>query len=722
MMNRQSSTWRTGGLALAILAASLMFAAAPAAFGASTKGTGLLVTFAARVCPTYTDITANRARNDIQESLRDLGEDTPYADGQAMDPAVEAAHQPNCAPLPGWTFTLGTSYKTRAVSGPWGSLSIVTGAYAGAPTTLASPPLLDQAGRPTGQSSAGATTIELTQAQANQASRPNSLWVQGGTPTDPILYQQHPGEYGFGALRCALDDLNGDNVEWVGFPSGVKHVFCFAYYVSPPPTSGTIVIRKQIQAPAGTAESFSFTGNLSFNGSGTFSLAVPSGQTSAQQTFIRGQVRPGEPPWTVQEVIPPNWRLSGLACTSATGASPTVVQPAEARATIVLGASDTVTCTYTDEFVPPPGGLLIRKVTYGSTGQFGFAVAPSGGGASVTASAATTSEGEAVDASPSPLSLNAGTYDLTETAPASSAGRWTLTAVNCGAGELPVTQPIKVSIVSGAGTTCTLTNTFEPLGSITLAKVTKGALGTTGFVITPTFGKPGEIHQSSTTTKEGVAVTATGDVSHHLTLGRYLIQETTAEPVGTGQWELTSVQCDGKDVPFAGGQASVTLTSSAPDAHCVFTNTHTSKPLPPEPPGPDTATLTIFKHAVQSTVTLGQPVTYEITVHNTGSGTAQDVVVDDQPSQSATLVHAHPSQGTCTQTQPVSCMLGELAPGTAAHVEIVMIPNVAGTFVNGAFVGTSTPDPSFTGDESYATVHVKNRGTTPEPHVPNFTG
>jgi hypothetical protein len=67
-------------------------------------------------------------------------------------------------------------------------------------------------------------------------------------------------------------------------------------------------------------------------------------------------------------------------------------------------------------------------------------------------------------------------------------------------------------------------------------------------------------------------------------------------------------------------------------------------------------------------------------------------------------------------------MLGDLAPGTAAHIDIVMIPNVAGTFVNGVFVGTSTPDPSFTGDEAYATVHVKNRGTTPEPHVPNFTG
>lgn len=33
----------------------------------------LKVTFAARVCNDYTDIMANRARNNLQESLRDLG-------------------------------------------------------------------------------------------------------------------------------------------------------------------------------------------------------------------------------------------------------------------------------------------------------------------------------------------------------------------------------------------------------------------------------------------------------------------------------------------------------------------------------------------------------------------------------------------------------------------------------------------------------------------------
>jgi hypothetical protein len=345
------------------------------ALGQAQRGSGLLVTFVARTCPSYTDITANRARNDIQESLRDLGADTPYKSGQMMDPEVEQANQPNCSPLPNWTFTMGTGYLTRAVSGPWGSLSIVTGPFAPAIQTAASTPLLDDLGQPTGRSIAGAATVELTPQQAAIAARPNSLWAQGGTPPDPILDQPYPGQYGFGALRCAIDDLNGDNVEWIGFPSGVRHVFCFAYYVKPPPTSGTIIIRKQVQAPSGTSESFPFQGNVSFNGGGNFALNAGSGQP-AQQSFYRAETFPGEAPWNAREIVPPNWRLTGLTCASQTADSTTSTDLAQAAVSITLAAADTVTCTYTDEFVPPNGGLLIRKITHGATGRFGFQISP----------------------------------------------------------------------------------------------------------------------------------------------------------------------------------------------------------------------------------------------------------------------------------------------------------------------------------------------------------
>ena len=107
------------GLGLSIVCLS------PAAAASAKGGSGLSLTVAARVCPTYEDISANLARNNIMESLRDLGPDTPYRPGEPVNPVVEERSQPECRALPGWRFTLGDSYITRAVSGPWGSLSIV---------------------------------------------------------------------------------------------------------------------------------------------------------------------------------------------------------------------------------------------------------------------------------------------------------------------------------------------------------------------------------------------------------------------------------------------------------------------------------------------------------------------------------------------------------------------------------------------------------------------
>src|SRR6266536_5842839 len=97
-----------------------------------------LVTLAARYCPSYTSIRANEARNNIMESLHDLGANTPYGSADAMDPDVEAATQPDCQPLAGWRFTFGTGIQTRAVPGPWGALSKVTSPYSTALVTLPS--------------------------------------------------------------------------------------------------------------------------------------------------------------------------------------------------------------------------------------------------------------------------------------------------------------------------------------------------------------------------------------------------------------------------------------------------------------------------------------------------------------------------------------------------------------------------------------------------------
>src|SRR5262249_55746826 len=93
--------------------------------GTASAGSGYYVTFVARNCPSYSDIYANKARNDIVESLQDLGPNSQYLNnGALVAPAYEdVAPQTDCVPLPNWRFTLGTGYVTRAVTGVWGSLS-----------------------------------------------------------------------------------------------------------------------------------------------------------------------------------------------------------------------------------------------------------------------------------------------------------------------------------------------------------------------------------------------------------------------------------------------------------------------------------------------------------------------------------------------------------------------------------------------------------------------
>jgi hypothetical protein len=71
-------------------------------------------------------------------------------------------------------------------------------------------------------------TVALTDEQAQRAAQSQSLWLQGGAVDDPVLDQLYPQTYGFGALRCADDNLNGDNVEFLAYPQGARHIFCFA--------------------------------------------------------------------------------------------------------------------------------------------------------------------------------------------------------------------------------------------------------------------------------------------------------------------------------------------------------------------------------------------------------------------------------------------------------------------------------------------------------------
>jgi hypothetical protein len=257
---------------VAVLLAVVLWLSIPAAAHAQT---GYFVTIAARACDVYTDVYANKARNNIQESLRDLGPDTQYAGKYAaynVQPSLEdLSPQSRCRPLSGWRFTLGTGIAGNKVNGPWGSLSVVSGAYADSITTQASIVDRNDDGSLSNRTIAGATELQLSADQLTKAQGGN-LWIQGGTTTDLVLNKTYPGAYAFAALRCATDNVNGDNVEYIKLPT--KRVYCYAYYVQPPPTSGTIIIRKHVTSPANADQTFTFQGNISFEANHQFALTV----------------------------------------------------------------------------------------------------------------------------------------------------------------------------------------------------------------------------------------------------------------------------------------------------------------------------------------------------------------------------------------------------------------------------------------------------------------
>jgi uncharacterized membrane protein YgcG len=704
---------------LALLAAGLLATPAGAASGrapaagAQSQGSGFFLTIAARYCRNYEDISANLARNNIQESLQDLGKDTAYQSGESIRPSIEDANQPNCTPLPDWGFTLGTNYRTKAVTGPWGALSIVTGAYAGTPTTKAETPLLNDIAQDTGQTIKGAVTIELTRAQADRAARPNSLWIQGGTPTDPILNGRFPGQYGFGALRCSIDNLNGDNVEWVSYPQGATHVFCYAYYVKPPPTSGTIIVRKRVDAPAGTdRQRFRFEGNISYTEDKAFNLDAAPGQDGST-TFYRSEVGGANgvaEPWNFTEVVPPGWDLAGVGCVSATSQSRFTIDQSTGRTEVTLAAGDTVTCVYLNRLRPPPAGLELFKTTIGNVGRFGFNVT---GPQSASATAQTTERGVPTAADPARLELPAGTYEVRETLrPISTSGTWRLTEVRCNGEVIEDDDPLRLNLVSGQGQACVYTNTFVPNGSIKLRKLTRGGVGTTGFVITQVENPARQLRQSATTTAEGVPVLATGDPSGRLPLGRYVIQETTPSEPADGAWTLDSLLCDGIPVPTAQGKTTIELTSENPSIDCTFSDSF-ARGGTSGGGGGDTGgggggggdtggsgnvvnpqtDLSITKTVAPKVINRGALATYAILVRNTSTVTARDVTVAEQRGTRTDGVRLTTTKGTCLATNPAVCRLGTLKAGEQVRVTARVRPQRAPVrYRNVVAVNTSTAE------------------------------
>ena len=165
-----------------------------------------------------------------------------------------------------------------------------------------------------GQHAAGRDHDRVDGGGEDQGDGPKSLVLEKGRNDHrPGARRALPQTYAFGALRCSDDNVNGDNVEYK-FASGGQHVYCFAYYVVPPPTSGKIEINKQVSDPPNGAELDVRREHLLHEPS---PVQVEDGQRR-DGVGERLPRRTGltDPAWTVTEIVPAGWRLTDLDCTA----------------------------------------------------------------------------------------------------------------------------------------------------------------------------------------------------------------------------------------------------------------------------------------------------------------------------------------------------------------------------------------------------------------------
>ena len=106
--------------------------------------------------------------------------------------------------------------------------------------------------------------------------------------------------------------------------------------------------------------------------------------------------------------------------------------------------------------------------------------------------------------------------------------------------------------------------------------------------------------------------------------------------------------------------------------------------------------------------TVGQPLSFDLTVTDHGPATAAAVIVTDLLAPGLLFSGATASAGTCTESAgTVSCAIGDLANGATATVTVDAVPFRGGTIENSASVTATTDDPDATNNVSSTDVGVQ---------------
>jgi uncharacterized repeat protein (TIGR01451 family) len=123
------------------------------------------------------------------------------------------------------------------------------------------------------------------------------------------------------------------------------------------------------------------------------------------------------------------------------------------------------------------------------------------------------------------------------------------------------------------------------------------------------------------------------------------------------------------------------------------------------------ADLSTKQSATPPSATVGQVVTFEITVDNGGPDDAVHTTLFETVPTIGRLVHFRTSLGTCTKTRRgLRCDIGTLRPGATAVVVVDVTATAPGTATNKARVTADALDPNPRDNASEVTVVVTGAG------------
>jgi uncharacterized repeat protein (TIGR01451 family) len=118
------------------------------------------------------------------------------------------------------------------------------------------------------------------------------------------------------------------------------------------------------------------------------------------------------------------------------------------------------------------------------------------------------------------------------------------------------------------------------------------------------------------------------------------------------------------------------------------------------------ADLTVKQMISANPVTVNTPLTYTLTITNSGPLTATGVSLSDTLPLNGLVGSVIASQGGCTVANPVTCTLGDLNLNATATVSLVFTPTVTGLITNTVAVTATEPDTTPQGNAASQTSTV----------------